>query len=95
MANKPAVILGVHLPMLLPLPWLGLIIIDEEHDTGYQEKRHPRVNTKEAALLRAQCASIPLIAGSATPSITSLYNVEHRGWHLFELKKRFAGAFPQ
>jgi primosomal protein N' (replication factor Y) len=95
MANKPAVILGVHLPMLLPLPRLGLIIIDEEHDTGYQEKRHPKVNTKEAALLRAQCSSIPLVAGSATPSITSLYNIEHRGWHLYTLKKRFAGAFPK
>ncbi len=94
MANKPAVILGVHLPMLLPLPHLGLIIIDEEHDTGYQEKRHPKVNTKEAAFLRAQCSSIPVIAGSATPSISSLYNVQHKGWHLFELKKRFSGAFP-
>ncbi len=94
MANKPAVILGVHLPMLLPLPKLGLIIIDEEHDSGYQEKRHPKVHTKEAALLRAQCSSIPIIAGSATPSISSLYNVQHKGWHLFELKKRFAGAFP-
>lgn len=94
MAHKPAVILGVHLPILLPIAKLGLILIDEEHDTGYQEKRHPRIHTKEAALLRAQCASIPLLAGSATPSISSLYNVAHRGWHLFELKKRFAGAFP-
>ncbi len=94
MAGKPAVILGVHLPMLLPLPKLGLIILDEEHDAGYQEKKHPRVNTKEAAFLRAQCSSIPIVAGSATPSITSLYNVEQKGWHLFELKNRFAGAFP-
>ena len=95
MADKPAVILGVHLPMLLPLPKLGLIILDEEHDSGYQEKKHPKVNTREAAFLRAQCSSIPIIAGSATPSISSLYNVKHKGWHLFELKNRFAGAFPK
>jgi primosomal protein N' (replication factor Y) len=94
-AQKPAVILGVHQPVLLPLPHLGLIIIDEEHDTGYQEKRHPRIHTKEAALLRAQCASIPLLAGSATPSVSSLYNVQHKGWHLFTLKNRFAGSFPK
>lgn len=94
MTDKPAVILGVHLPMLLPLPKLGLIILDEEHDSGYQEKKHPRVNTKEAAFLRAQCSSIPIVAGSATPSISSLYNVTHKGWELFELKKRFSGAFP-
>ena len=94
LANKPAIIIGVHLPLLLPISKLGLIIIDEEHDIGFQEKRHPKIHTKEAALLRAQCSSIPLIAGSATPSITSLYNVKHKGWHLFELHKRFAGSFP-
>ena len=70
------------------------LFIDEEHDIGFQEKKHPRVNTKEAALLRAQLSSIPLIAGSATPSISSLYNVEQRGWHTFSLTKRFSGAFP-
>lgn len=94
LANKPAVIIGVHLPLLLPISHLGLIIIDEEHDTGFQEKRHPKIHTKEAALLRAQSASIPVIAGSATPSISSLFNVHNKGWHLFELHKRYAGSFP-
>lgn len=92
--GKPTVIIGVHLPILLPIPDLGLIIIDEEHETGYQEKKHPKIHTKEAALLRAQLGSIPLIAGSATPSVSSLYHVAQKKWHLFELKKRFAGAFP-
>ncbi len=94
LANQPVVIIGVHLPLLLPLPHLGLIIVDEEHDVGYQEKKHPKVNTKEAAFLRAQISSIPIVAGSATPSIASLYNVKQRGWHFFKLKKRFAGEFP-
>ena len=93
--NQPVVIVGVHMPLLLPLPHLGLIIIDEEHEVGFQEKKHPKIHTKEAAFLRAQISSIPIIAGSATPSITSLYNVEHKGWHYFELKKRFAGDFPK
>jgi primosomal protein N' (replication factor Y) (superfamily II helicase) len=92
--GQPLVIIGVHLPILLPLPNLGLIIIDEEHDVGFQEKKHPKINTKEAALIRAQLQGIPILLGSATPSITSLYNIEHRGWHNFELKKRFAGAPP-
>ena len=93
--DKPAVIIGVHLPVLLPIPTLGLLIIDEEHDVGYQEKKHPKIHTKEAALMRAQLTAIPIIAGSATPSLTSLYNVAQKKWHYFELKKRFAGAFPQ
>lgn len=91
----PQLILGVHLPVLLPLANLGLIVVDEEHESGFQEKKHPKLNTKHAALLRAQLYNIPIILGSATPSITSLYNVKNRNWKLFQLKKRFAGAFPQ
>ena len=71
LSNQPVVIIGVHLPVLLPIPHLGLIIVDEEHDIGYQEKKHPKVHTKEAAFLRAQISSIPILAGSATPSIAS------------------------
>lgn len=91
----PQLIIGVHLPVLLPLSNLGLIIVDEEHEPGFQEKKHPKLNTKHAALLRALQYNIPILLGSATPSIISLYNVKHRGWKLFQLKKRFAGAFPR
>ncbi|MCL5876167.1 MAG: primosomal protein N' [Candidatus Dependentiae bacterium] len=93
--QKPLLIIGVHLPILLPIPNLGVIIVDEEHETGYQEKKHPKVNTKEAAILRAHINQIPILLGSATPSVSSLHQVKQKGWHLFELKKRFAGAFPQ
>lgn len=87
-------IVGVHLPVIMPIANLGLIIIDEEHEIGYQEKKHPKINTKEAALLRAQIAQIPILLGSATPSFSSLHAVKNKGWHFFQLKKRFAGAFP-
>ena len=93
--QKPMLIIGVHLPVLLPLSNLGIIIIDEEHETGYQEKKHPKINSKEAAILRARLQNIPILLGSATPSISSLHNVKTKGWHLFELKKRFAGSFPE
>jgi len=92
--RKPLIIIGVHLPVLLPIAHLGLIIIDEEHDTGYQEKKHPKINTKEAALMRAQQYGIPIILGSATPSVTSLYGVKHKGYTFFTLTQRFAGGFP-
>lgn len=93
--KEPVVIIGVHLPLLLPIPNLGLIIVDEEHEIGYQEKRHPKINAKEAALMRAALHKIPIVLGSATPSITTLYNVQERGWKLFVLRKRFSGAFPR
>lgn len=93
--EKPVIIIGVHLPILLPIANLGLIIIDEEHETGYQEKKHPKINSKDVALLRAQKYNVPIILGSATPSLQTLYNVKKRNWHLFQLKNRFAGAFPK
>lgn len=92
--KKPIVIIGVHLPLLLPIANLGLIIIDEEHDVGFQEKKHPKINTKEAALMRASIIGIPVILGSATPSLQSLHNVALNKWKLVTLTKRFAGAFP-
>jgi len=95
LTSQPIVIIGVHLPILLPLPNLGLIIIDEEHEIGYQEKKHPKVNSKEAAIWRAHIHNIPILLGSATPSLTSLYNVKTKGWHFFQLKNRFAGQFPK
>lgn len=92
--GKPILIIGVHLPALLPIEQLGLIIVDEEHEVGYQEKKHPKINSKEAALMRAQEYKIPIILGSATPSITTLYNVKHKGWGYFKINKRFNGEFP-
>jgi primosomal protein N' (replication factor Y) len=93
--QKPSIIIGVHLPVTLPISNLGVIIVDEEHDVGYQEKKHPRMNSKEIAIMRAKMYNIPIVLGSATPSISSLYNVEKRGWYLFRLMKRFAGSFPK
>lgn len=94
LAQQPCLIIGVHLPTLLPIPNLGLIVVDEEHEIGYQEKKHPKINSKEAALLSAKLRGIPILLGSATPALSTLYNVKTKGWHFFQLKKRFAGAFP-
>ncbi len=92
--GKPQLIIGVHLPMLLPIPHLGLIVVDEEHETGFQEKRYPKINAKEAALLRAQQQKIPIVLGSATPSLQTLHQVKTKGWPLHKLEQRYAGAFP-
>ncbi|MGZ6250521.1 MAG: replication restart helicase PriA [Candidatus Chromulinivorax sp.] len=93
--EKPCIIIGVHLPIFLPIAHLGLIVIDEEHDAGYQEKSHPKINSKSAALLKANLLQVPIVLGSATPSVSSLYNVEQKGWKLIKMQQRFAGAFPK
>lgn len=93
--QKPCIIIGVHLPVFLPIANLGIIVVDEEHDAGYQEKNHPKIHSRNAALLKASLMKIPVVLGSATPSISSLHNVEHRSWKLLHLKNRFAGQFPK
>jgi len=92
--KKPCIIIGVHLPVFLPIANLGVIIIDEEHDAGYQEKSHPKIHSRNAALLKASLLKIPVVLGSATPSVSSLWNIDTKGWRLVTLKNRFAGQFP-
>lgn len=92
--GKPVLIIGVHLPILLPISHLGLIIVDEEHDAGYQEKKHPKIQSRDMALLKASLYNVPIVLGSATPSIQTLWNVQHRGWKMLQLKTRFSGSFP-
>lgn len=87
--NESVMIVGVHLPVFLPVSNLGLIIIDEEHDFGFQEKNHPRINTKQVALTKAHMYQIPILLGSATPSLRSLYEVKQGRWKFFQLRQRF------
>lgn len=93
-ANQPLLIIGVHLPVHLPIPNLGLIIVDEEHESGYKEKKFPRLHSKELAILRAYTQKIPIVLGSATPSINTLYLAKNHDWRVFRLTERFAGSFP-
>lgn len=95
LAGKPMVIVGVHLPILLPCANLGLILVDEEHETGFEEKQHPRVNSKYAALLRARQYKLPIVLGSATPSVATWYHARQQGWTICHLTKRFGGAIAQ
>lgn len=94
-AGTPIVIIGVHLPILLPIKNIGLIIVDEEHDAGYQEKKHPRLNSKEMALMRAHFYRIPIMLGSATPSVATCAAAQKNNWLVYRLRERFSGAFPQ
>lgn len=94
LAGQPGVIIGVHLPVLVPLSNLGLIVVDEEHEPGFTEKKHPRVNSKHAALLRARQYGVPVLLGSATPSVATLHTARAQNWQQFALTQRFAGAFP-
>ncbi len=89
MNKVPAVFIGVHIPIMLPITSLGMCIIDEEHDSGYQEKSPPFIHSKDAAILRSHYQKIPLVLGSATPSITSLYFAKQEKYALLKLTHRY------
>lgn len=94
LAKTPVVIVGVHLPVLLPIANLGLILVDEEHERGFQEKRHPKMNSKELALWRAKTYNCPIVLGSATPSLSTLHAANTGKMGHYRLTKRFKGKFP-
>lgn len=93
-SERPLIIVGVHLPVFLPIRNLGLIIVDEEHERGFVEKKHPKINSKEAALLRAQLYSIPILLGSATPSLAMLSAAWQKKINHAVLSQRFGGQLP-
>lgn len=93
--NESIVILGVHLPVLLPISNLGLIIVDEEHESGYQEKQYPHLNSRDCLMLRAQCYNIPIVLGSATPTVNSYNLFKQHNWPILKLNERFKGKTPE
>lgn len=90
--NKEAmIILGPRSALFTPVEALGLIIIDEEHENSYKSSESPRYHARQVAFKIAQKLQIPLILGSATPSIETFYAAKNNKIKLFYLKNRFAG----
>ena len=73
-AGKCKIVIGARSAIFAPIDNLGIIIIDEEHDTSYKSDMAPRYNAKEIAKYIAKKNDIPLVLGSATPNITTYYN---------------------
>ncbi len=88
--HSPMLILGVRSSLFLPFSDLGLIIVDEEHETSYkQQEPAPRYNARNAAMVLAGMHGGKTLLGSATPSIDSYFNALAGKYGLVELKTRF------
>ena len=90
--NPYDVILGARSAVFLPFQRLGLVIIDEEHETSYkQQDPAPRYHARSAAIVLAQMFKAKTILGTATPSLESYHNAKTGKYALVELKERYQG----
>lgn len=84
------IILGTRLAVFTPLPSLGLIIVDEEHDASFKQQEGLRYSARDVAIFRARQANVPIILGSATPSLESYYNAIKGRYRKLDLPFRAA-----
>ena len=87
--NKAKIVIGARSAIFAPVKDLGIIIIDEEHDSSYKSEASPKYDAKEVAKKIARQANVPLVLGSATPDLKTYYNSkETQKITLLELTKR-------
>lgn len=92
-SNEPCVVIGARSSVYLPFASLGLVIVDEEHETAYkQQDSAPRYNARDAAIVLASMHGAKTLLGSATPSIETYYKATTGRFGLVELTERFEGA---
>ncbi len=75
-AGELDLLIGTRSALFAPFPNLGIIVIDEEHDTSYKQAEQVRFHARDLALVRARALGIPVLLGSATPALETLRNVE-------------------
>ncbi len=87
-----AIMLGTRSALYTPLQQPGLIILDEEHDSSFKQQEGFRFSARDVAIARAKMLNIPVLLGSATPSLESLFNVARQRYQLLELPNRAGSA---
>ncbi|SFV86868.1 Helicase PriA essential for oriC/DnaA-independent DNA replication [hydrothermal vent metagenome] len=91
-SGKAGVVLGTRSALFSPMPNLGLIIIDEEHDSSFKQQSSFRYSARDLCFVRAMQANIPVVLGTATPSLELLKQVMDKKITRLKLSKRASGA---
>lgn len=86
------IVVGTRSALFLPWQNLGLIVVDEEHDTSYKQEDMGNYHARDMAILRAKIAGFPIILASATPSLETMHNVALGKYKRLRLTSRFGGA---
>ena len=93
-SGEARIVIGTRSALFTPMANLGVIIIDEEHDNSFKQQKGFRYHARDLAVLRARRLDIPIILGSATPSLESLVNVEQERYQRLVLSRRTSTATP-
>jgi len=96
MAGRARIVLGTRLALFVPLPELGLIVVDEEHDPSYKQQEGLRYSARDLAVWRGHDRQIPVLLGSATPSLETWHRAESGQYQRLTLpeRARAEGALP-
>ncbi len=86
--GKVHVVVGARSAIFAPTRNLGLIVIDEEHEASFKQETTPRYHARDVAVMRARLENIPILLGSATPSLESWHNAERGQYSLLQLPRR-------
>ncbi|WP_418113783.1 primosomal protein N' [Vibrio scophthalmi] len=88
------IVIGTRSALLTPFADLGIIIVDEEHDSSYKQQDSLRYHARDVAVMRANKAQIPIVLGSATPALETLHNALTGKYHYLQLTQRAGSAKP-
>ncbi len=88
------VLVGTRSAVFCPLPQAGLIVVDEEHDSSYKQQDGVRYHARDLAVVRARALGVPVLLGSATPSLESLHNANAGRYRHLRLDRRAGDAKP-
>jgi primosomal protein N' (replication factor Y) len=92
--GRADIVLGTRLSVFMPLPRLGLIVVDEEHDASFKQQEGLRYSARDVAVFRAKQANVPIVLGSATPSLESWQHAERGRYTRLLLTRRAVAAAP-